>query len=644
MENRQAFIGIFLIILATFTMPYFMQWLSGENPYVPGDLVSDSTRAAMAAKADSDSVATRQLPPQQREEVIRESIDPEPEALAASVTGIENDSLEKQIYFENELVKATLSNRGGGHLVSWELKKHDYYYGGNVNLIQPKITETPFGGNGLALSLVDKDGQNVKLNNLLLQTDLANGQKIILDENNPEASLEFYLPIKGGRIVKEYKLRYDSYAMDVVVRFENPESFIGNRWYSFGWKNGLAATEENKRDDYDYARGYVSLGGELEKLDVSEEETEKLEKTGQINWTAIRTKYFLAAIIPHVKDDMSVNMTAQAYGEQDHILKVFETDLGVGFPLERAATYTDTFTVYIGPISIGDLEPYNVGLENLVMNRDWYEEIFRPISRWIILPAFTALHNFIPNYGFVIIVFSILVKLLLHPLTKKSYESMSRMQVLSPKMTEMREKYKNEPQRLNSEMMKLYKEQGVNPLGGCLPMLLQMPLLFALFIVFRSTIQLRGEPFVGWITDLSRPDALQLGTTLPFIGDTLHVLPILMGLTMIWQSKMTVTDPKQKAMVYFMPLFLIFIFYSLPSGLNMYYAIFNLLSMVQTHMIKKKMGVADAAAAGSSGDDAPKKADKPAPKKALSIKEQIAQRRAGTAQGNRTQRRQSKKK
>jgi YidC/Oxa1 family membrane protein insertase len=138
-------------------------------------------------------------------------------------------------------------------------------------------------------------------------------------------------------------------------------------------------------------------------------------------------------------------------------------------------------------------------------------------------------------------------------------------------------------------MMKLYKEHGVNPLGGCLPMLLQMPVLFALFIVFRSTIQLRGKPFFLWINDLSAPDVLHLGVSLPLVGNSIHVLPILMGVTMIWQSKMSMTDPKQKMMIYFMPIFMIFIFYSLPSGLNLYYAVFNILSMIQTSQIKKKM-------------------------------------------------------
>jgi YidC/Oxa1 family membrane protein insertase len=139
-------------------------------------------------------------------------------------------------------------------------------------------------------------------------------------------------------------------------------------------------------------------------------------------------------------------------------------------------------------------------------------------------------------------------------------------------------------------------------------MLLQMPVLISLFNVFRSTIQLRNQPFILWITDLSAPDALYLGFELPFIGDNIHILPIFMGITMIWQSKMTMTDPKQKLMMYFMPVFLIFIFYSLPSGLNLYYAIFNVLSMVQTRMIKKKMH--------PNGESAPPPAkENPQPKK-----------------------------
>jgi YidC/Oxa1 family membrane protein insertase len=159
---------------------------------------------------------------------------------------------------------------------------------------------------------------------------------------------------------------------------------------------------------------------------------------------------------------------------------------------------------------------------------------------------------------------------------------MKKMQGLQPKLSEIKEKYGNDPQRLNKETMKLYKTEGVNPAGGCLPTLLQMPLLWGLFIVFRSTIELRGQGFVWWIKDLSAPDVVAtLPFSIPMYGNSVCVLPLFMGATMLIQQKMTVTDPKQKMMVYFMPLFLTLLFNQFPSGLNLYYALFNLLSILQ---------------------------------------------------------------
>jgi YidC/Oxa1 family membrane protein insertase len=220
------------------------------------------------------------------------------------------------------------------------------------------------------------------------------------------------------------------------------------------------------------------------------------------------------------------------------------------------------------------------------MNHGWYETTFRPISLFI-LSIFNFFKTFIPNYGIIIVLFSIIVKIVVYPLTKKSYRSMKEMSKLQPLMAEMKEKYKGDPQRYQKETMKLYKEHGVNPMGGCLPVLLQLPLLGALFIVFRSTIQLRGASFIpGWIDDLSRGDTLfTLPFSLPMYGDQFNLLPILMAVSMIFQSKMTMKDPKQKAMVYIMPIFLLLLFNQFPSGLNLYYTMFNVLTIVQQKFI-----------------------------------------------------------
>ena len=163
---------------------------------------------------------------------------------------------------------------------------------------------------------------------------------------------------------------------------------------------------------------------------------------------------------------------------------------------------------------------------------------------------------------------------------------MRQMQTLQPLMQEISEKYKNDPQKKQKETMKMYKDYGFNPLAGCVPMLLQMPLLFALFRVFRSTIELRQASFVWWIQDLSRPDTIaQLPFSIPLYGDTVNILPLFMGITMFIQQKMTMKDPKQKAMVYMMPVFLTLLFNTFPSGLNLYYALFNLLSIMQDKLM-----------------------------------------------------------
>jgi YidC/Oxa1 family membrane protein insertase len=304
---------------------------------------------------------------------------------------------------------------------------------------------------------------------------------------------------------------------------------------------------------------------------------------GNTDWIATRTKYFLAAIIP-----MQGNTSGAVFGGEGR---------QVGEILERRYdtslicnvddnSLNNSFRIFMGPIDYSVLSDYDNGLDALLMNHGWYERTFRPISL-LILRVFKFFQLFIPNYGIVIIIFSILVKIVVYPLTKKSYKSMKEMSRVQPLLSEIREKYKNDPQRMNKETMKLYKEHGINPLGGCLPMLLQLPLLGALFIVFRSTIQLRGASFIpGWIDDLSEADTIfHLPFSLPLYGDQFNILPIIMAGTMIFQSKMTMQDPKQKAMVYLMPIFMLLIFNQFPSGLNLYYTMFNVLTILQQKLI-----------------------------------------------------------
>jgi YidC/Oxa1 family membrane protein insertase len=211
--------------------------------------------------------------------------------------------------------------------------------------------------------------------------------------------------------------------------------------------------------------------------------------------------------------------------------------------------------------------------------------IIRPISKGV-LWTLKTMNKYIPNYGVILIIFSVLIKLLVYPLTKKSYQSSRAMQEIQPELTELRDKYKNNPTKLNKVTMELYKKRGVNPFGACLPMILQMPLLFSLFQVFRSTIELRGEPFIFWIKDLSAPDVIfYLPFKIPIYGDYVCALPILMALSMFVQQKMMSPggpqQDQQKLMQYFMMVFFFLLFNSFPSGLNLYYTLFNVLTIAQ---------------------------------------------------------------
>jgi YidC/Oxa1 family membrane protein insertase len=211
------------------------------------------------------------------------------------------------------------------------------------------------------------------------------------------------------------------------------------------------------------------------------------------------------------------------------------------------------------------------------MDMGW--TLIRPVSR-LILAFFVFVHRFIPNYGLVIIIFSIILKIIFYPLTHKQLEATRKMQQLQPQLAALKEKYKNDPQRLNKETMALYKKGGANPLGGCFPLLLQMPIFFALFSVFRSTIELRRAEFFLWIKDLSVKD--------PYL-----VLPIVMAVTMFIQQKMTVKDPKQAAMVYLMPAIMFFFFMNFASGLVLYWTVFNILSIIQQVFVERKGTVVD---------------------------------------------------
>jgi len=504
-----------------------------------------------------------------RQTSVQEGTRREEEPVVSSVSAPSDvlwSNEEETITVENELYTAVVSSNGGGSFLSFSFKNHLNKDGQGVDLINGKNKEN------LSIRFKDLDGESFNLFGPWRYDNTFSGGEIYRPE-----SLKFSIEIfPGKRIIKTLTFYPDSYKVDVSINMDNVADKIFGGAYSFGWYGGLVPSEENEKDDLVYFKSLIYQGGELVDLKIKEGESESNSFNGATGWAAVRTKYFITAIIPDSPDDV---VTAFMGGQNDGRDAY---DIALSFPVKEPTA----LSLYIGPLEYDKIKAINRELEK-TMNFGWGP--IRPISRGVLF-VLKKLHEFIPNYGYVLILFSLGVKLLVYPLTKKSYQSTAAMQQLQPEIAALKDKHSSNPQKLNQATMKLYKEKGVNPLGGCLPMLLQMPLLFALFQVFRTTIELRAEPFVWWIKDLSAPDAVfTLPFSVPIYGSHVAILPILMVVSMFIQQRMmsggAAQQPQQKTMQYFMTGFFFLMFNSFPSGLNLYYTLFNVLTIAQQKLI-----------------------------------------------------------
>jgi YidC/Oxa1 family membrane protein insertase len=506
------------------------------------------------------------------------------------------DRAEEITTIENDVFIVELSSKGGNiHKVFLKKFKNWYsindnneddYYKNNVQLINFSK------GNTYDLSFVSTDGKAINTKDYFFELDQSPGKHILSGEDSLTVQFKFIVN-EGKELVKKYTFYGNRYVINSDIELFGMNNLISNNAYDLVWNGGLRAVEKNSVDEATYSNSSVYYGDEQVIFDApSVGETEHEDFNGRVNWIAVRNKYFAAVIIP---EDPSTIEGAYIEGYQETrpnsgFAKFFNSRLIL--PFKNTSYEKKSFKLYIGPVDYNALVDLGNNLEALVDFGGFFglKFIVRPIAEFVLLPLFNFIHLFIPNYGFVIVVFSIIIKIVVYPLTKKSYQSMKRMQLLQPKITELKEKYKDDQQKISKETMSLYKTYGVNPAGGCWPMLLQMPIFVALWGLFQTAIELRQQPFIWWIQDLSRPDVIyDLGFKLPLFGiQEISGLAMLMGITTFIQQKMTMKDPKQQAMVYVMPVFLTILFMTFPSGLNLYYFLFNLLSIAQQQYINHR--------------------------------------------------------
>ena len=471
-----------------------------------------------------------------------------------------NDNTSKNIVVESPYYNIIINNKNGGSFVKYQLLEYSRYDSALVNMIDPQSTDN------LTINFISMDGENISLNNYW--QSINNKTKVTVGSR--EETLEFQTTFNGKKIKKIFTFYPDSYKIGLNVLFDDPTEIISRGQFSLSWNGGLLPTEKNKKTDYQEFRAYAYLGDELLGSRLKKDKLNQESQTGSTKWAAIRTKYFITSFIPNMPG-IGAKISGKYIGDRPaYNMEIFHSLMNDSY-----------FNLYIGPLDYNKIKSLNVGLEN-AMSLGW--KFIRPIGR-LITWTLKSMYAFIPNYGMVVILFAILIKILLNPLTVRQFKSTKKMQEIQPKLQKIKEKYKNDTQKLSKAQMQLFKDSGYNPASSCLPLFLQMPILFAVFTVFRTTIDFRGAPFFGWITDLSVPDTLFSIGGLP-----INILPFFMGATMFLQQKMmspNSSDPQQKTMMYAMNGVFLILFYTFPSGLNLYYSVFNLLSIAQ----QKYMGV-----------------------------------------------------
>lgn len=504
---------------------------------------------------------------------------------------VEKDEIVYTIETDDAIIELT---NWGARIRRAFMKEYETWYSKNLPEDAPyykkivQLVNTDIEGGDFSVELMKKDGK------LLSDKDLFYDLEYDIHQGDARVLSFIYKFSEKGILRKKYSINEnDRYSFKCFIEFVEMNDIIGDLNYNVVWNTGINFVERNSADESNYSNASVYSGEEQVIVDASSP-NEKIEKqfSGKIDWIGVRNKYFTALIAPN-----SPSSNGGAFIEGFQVLapengkKEFYS-AGLKVPIENPNSHTDEYFIYIGPVEYDILKSYGKSFEKIVDFGSFFglKFIIRPISEYLLLPLFKFLHTFIPNYGFVIIVFSLIIKLALYPLTKSSMASMKKMQMLQPKIAELKEKYKDDAQKMNKEMMKMYSTYGINPAGGCLPLLLQMPILIALWGLFNAAVEIRHQPFLFWIDNLSSPDVIfTLPFSLPLFGiREVSGLALALGATMFYQQKMTVKDPNQKAMVYIMPPMLTLLFMSFPSGLNLYYFMFNIFSMIQQYFYNKR--------------------------------------------------------
>ncbi len=482
------------------------------------------------------------------------------------------------------LYQAEFTNLGAGP-VSFYLQNYKTWNKKTVQMISDTARSA------YSLGFISTQNYNVETNHILF--DQVTPGKSLHIAKGDSARLVYRLPVGEGKaITYVYTFYGNTYKINLHVRFDGAADYIGGRDVDFAWKSPLNFTEKSHKTDVSANSAYAYTGGEMEQLNLSEAGRKDKNFGGQVRWVSTRTKFFTQIIKPE-QQTTGATLRGHIVGKPEEAGYSHQYESAIHSHIPKGNSLA--FDLYIGPLKYHQLNKIdettygmvNVGYSILSFFSD-------PFVRYIVIPFLETVGRWTGNYGVAIILFAILIKIVLYPLTKKTFKSTAAMRQLQPEMKAIKDKYKDNPQKQQQETMKLYKKAKVNPLSGCLPMLLQFPILITLWRFVENSILLRQQSFL-WVHDLSAPDyILHLPFSIPFLGDQIGGLVLFMAASMLLQMKISgqstgAGNPQMKSLQYLFPVMMLFIFNNLSAGVNLYYVVYNVVSAGQQWMINRNM-------------------------------------------------------
>lgn len=535
----------------------------------------------------------QQAEKQKREKAIQDSINlvnkPKQDSLSriadsvAKITKVGSfqaaikDTTEKLVVAENELIKVTFTNKGG-QVKKVELKK---FKGLDSNEV--KLAASSFDKLGYAINT----GNNTTANTAELYFNAAEPVKNADGSQTIAFTLQSFDSTASTAITHKFTIRPNDYMLDFTADLTGADKLLTQGNMNLTWQYAAAQQES----DIDFEKQNTQVGyvkdGSFDYHTIGRRSDKNFDK--EVKWLGVRQRFFFTILV--AKNNFS-NGKMEWTIPADSTKTIVQSTANMKVQLPVATTVTAPFSIYYGPSDYHILKKYDMKFEKLVNLGQGMYAFVRPLNRFIILPIYDFFRGLVGNMGIAIALLTLFIRLLISPLTYSSYLSGAKMKALRPEIAALKDKYGEDRQAMSMEQMKLFREAGVNPLGGCIPALLQIPIFFALFSFFNSEVSLRGAEFL-WASDLAAfDDPIKFGFHIPLLGSHLSLFNITACITSFmisWYSMSMTPDqsnPVLKYMPYIFPVFLLFFFNRLPSGLTWYYTVSNLITLALQFIIQ----------------------------------------------------------